>query len=275
MAVVLSSISSQSRLRSPLEACIACRQTGEELDLSNMSSIVGLLVRRQLESAEDPGQLAPRSQALGAGGLTQGWSYARWGKRAFDVVAGLLLLFLFAPAMLFLGLVVALDGGRPFISLRRLGRDGNHFACWKIRTMVMVAETRLAQILAQDPEAAAEWARDQKLVDDPRVTRLGKALRSTSLDELPQLWNVVRGDMSLVGPRPITDAEMVRYGEAGSSYISVRPGLTGLWQVQGRNSVSYDERVRLNVDYVSNLSFRADLSILLRTVGAVLNRTGR
>ena len=141
--------------------------------------------------------------------------------------------------------------------------------------MVVDAETRLAQILAQDPEAAAEWALDQKLVDDPRVTRLGKALRSTSLDELPQLWNVVRGDMSLVGPRPITDAEMVRYGDAGPYYISVRPGLTGLWQVQGRNSVSYDERVSLDVTYVSRLSFKNDISILFRTVGAVLNRTGR
>ena len=247
---------------------------GEELGLSNMSSIVGLLVRRQLESPEDPGQLAPRSQTLTPDGMTDSWSYAKFGKRAFDITAGLLLLFLFAPAILFLGLLVASDGGRPFISLRRLGRDGNHFACWKIRTMVVDAEARLAQILAQDPEAAAEWARDQKLVEDPRVTRLGKALRRTSLDELPQLWNVVRGDMSLVGPRPITDAEMVRYGDAGSYYISVRPGLTGLWQVQGRNSVSYDERVRLDVAYVSHLSFKCDLSILFRTVGAVLNRTG-
>jgi lipopolysaccharide/colanic/teichoic acid biosynthesis glycosyltransferase len=197
------------------------------------------------------------------------------GKRVFDITAGLLLLVLFAPAILLLGLLVSSDGGKPFISLRRVGRDGNHFACWKIRTMVVDAETRLAQILAQDPEAAAEWARDQKLVDDPRVTRLGKALRSTSLDELPQLWNVVRGDMSLVGPRPITDAEMVRYGDAGPYYISVRPGLTGLWQVQGRNSVSYDERVSLDVTYVSRLSFKNDISILFRTVGAVLNRTGR
>ena len=245
------------------------------MGLSNMSSIVGLLVRRQLESQEDSGQLAPRSQTLSVGKLSSSWSYARVGKRAFDITAGLLLLLLFAPAILLLGLLVSSDGGKPFISLRRVGRDGNHFACWKIRTMVVDAETRLAQILAQDPEAAAEWARDQKLVDDPRVTRLGKALRSTSLDELPQLWNVVRGDMSLVGPRPITDAEMVRYGDAGPYYISVRPGLTGLWQVQGRNSVSYDERVSLDVTYVSRLSFKNDISILFRTVGAVLNRTGR
>ncbi len=245
------------------------------MGLSNMSSIVGLLVRRQLESPENPGQLAPRSQTLSVGKLSRSWSYARVGKRVFDITAGLLLLVLFAPAILLLGLLVSSDGGKPFISLRRVGRDGNHFACWKIRTMVVDAETRLAQILAQDPEAAAEWARDQKLVDDPRVTRLGKALRSTSLDELPQLWNVVRGDMSLVGPRPITDAEMVRYGDAGPYYISVRPGLTGLWQVQGRNSVSYDERVSLDVTYVSRLSFKNDISILFRTVGAVLNRTGR
>jgi exopolysaccharide production protein ExoY len=240
-----------------------------------MSSIVGLLVRRNPETPEDHGPLPTRSHLAARDVVASRLSYARWGKRAFDVSAGLILLFMFLPAILFLGLIVATDGGRPFISLRRLGRHGRHFSCWKIRTMVVDAEVRLARILAQDPDAAAEWARDQKLVDDPRVTRLGRALRRTSLDELPQLWNIVRGDMSLVGPRPITDAEMVRYGEAASSYLSVRPGLTGLWQVQGRNSVSYDERVKLDVDYVSQLSLKDDLSILLRTVGAVLNRTGR
>jgi len=236
-----------------------------------MSSIVGL-VRRRLDLTEEPDQFeAPSDGAK----VSPRLSYEHVGKRVFDLLAGLVLLLLFAPAILFLGAIVALDGGKPFIGLRRVGRDGRHFRCWKIRTMILDADQRLAQILAQSPEAAAEWARDQKLADDPRVTWLGRSLRATSLDELPQLWNVVRGDMSLVGPRPVTDAEMVRYGDAASHYASVRPGITGLWQVQGRNDVSYDERVRLDVSYVSRLGLMQDISILFRTVGAVLKRTGR
>jgi lipopolysaccharide/colanic/teichoic acid biosynthesis glycosyltransferase len=237
-----------------------------------MSSIVELLVRRRLELAEHPDHLEVEPLARNEGSR---FSYESLGKRVFDLVAGLVLLLLFAPAILFIALIVSLDGGKPFIALKRVGQDGRDFRCWKIRTMVLDAEQRLAQILASDPEAAALWARDQKLADDPRVTWLGRSLRATSLDELPQLWNVVRGDMSLVGPRPVTDAEMVRYGEAASHYMSVRPGITGLWQVQGRNDVSYDERVRLDVSYISQLGFVQDISILVRTLGAVLKRTGR
>lgn len=241
-----------------------------------MSSIVGLLARRRMEPHDELEDFQARTYASQLGSMASQWGYAGTGKRAFDLTAAVLLLVIFAPAILFLAALVALlDGGKPFISLRRVGRDGRHFPCWKIRTMVVDAEARLKQLLAEDPEAAEEWARDQKLSNDPRVTWLGKVLRSTSLDELPQLWNVLRGEMSLVGPRPVTDAEMVRYGDASASYVSVRPGVTGLWQVQGRNSVSYDERVRLDVEYVSRLSFMSDLSILVRTVGAVLNRTGR
>jgi len=250
----------------------ARRQVGTSLGLSNMSSIVGLLVRRRLDLAEEPDQFETRTAVPR---VSSRYSYASLGKRTFDLLGSLVLLLLFAPAILFLGGIVALEGGKPFIGLRRVGHDGRHFRCWKIRTMVLDADERLAQLLSQSPEAAAEWARDQKLADDPRVTWLGRSLRATSLDELPQLWNVVRGDMSLVGPRPVTDAEMVRYGEAAAHYVSVRPGITGLWQVQGRNDVSYDERVRLDVSYVSQLGFTKDISILLRTVGAVLNRTGR
>lgn len=237
-----------------------------------MSSIVGLLVRRRLDISGGTDEFESASDV---GRVPSLLGYARLGKRAFDLAAGLVLLLLFAPAILFLAAIVALDGGKPFIGLRRVGRSGGHFRCWKIRTMVLDADQRLAQILAQDPEAAAEWARDQKLADDPRVTWIGRSLRATSLDELPQLWNVVRGDMSLVGPRPVTDAEMVRYGDSAAHYVSVRPGITGLWQVQGRNDVSYDERVRLDVSYVTHLGLVQDVSILFRTVGAVLKRTGR
>lgn len=237
-----------------------------------MSSIVEFLARRRLGVSED--QSSYRAMDFKAG-VAFRLSYRQSGKRAFDVLAALLLLIFFAPTILMLGAIVALDGGRPFISLRRVGRHGQHFQCLKVRTMVLDAERRLDQILANDPGAAEQWARACKLDHDPRVTWLGGALRSTSLDELPQLWNVVKGDMSLVGPRPITDAELVRYGEAGPIYVSVRPGLTGLWQVQGRNSVSYDERIRLDVSYVHDLSLWVDLKILLRTIGAVLSRTGR
>jgi lipopolysaccharide/colanic/teichoic acid biosynthesis glycosyltransferase len=140
--------------------------------------------------------------------------------------------------------------------------------------MVPEAEAKLEQILRKDAAAAAQWAQYQKIDNDPRVTRLGKVLRRTSLDELPQLWNVLRGDMSLVGPRPVTPAELSRYGSAASDYISVRPGVTGLWQVQGRNSLTYDDRVLLDQQYAQGLTLRRDLRILAMTVSTVLAGTG-
>jgi lipopolysaccharide/colanic/teichoic acid biosynthesis glycosyltransferase len=140
--------------------------------------------------------------------------------------------------------------------------------------MVPDAEARLDEVLRRDPTAAAQWAQYQKLDNDPRVTRLGHLLRRTSLDELPQLWNVLRGDMSLVGPRPVTRAELERYGSAASDYVSVRPGLTGLWQVEGRNALTYEERVAMDRRYARKLTFRQDLRILAKTVAVVLARTG-
>jgi lipopolysaccharide/colanic/teichoic acid biosynthesis glycosyltransferase len=140
--------------------------------------------------------------------------------------------------------------------------------------MVVDAETHLADHLDANPEAAREWHRDFKLRDDPRVTRLGRFLRKSSLDELPQLWNVLLGEMSFVGPRPIVTEELGYYGNAASRCFSVRPGVTGLWQVSGRNEVSYAERVQMDLDYVSSISLWRDLSILVRTFGAVLKRTG-
>ncbi len=202
------------------------------------------------------------------------FSYGRAGKRSFDLVAALILLPSVALLILLLAALVALDGGRPFFGHVRVGRGGQTFRCWKIRTMVPDAEARLTQLLATDPDAAAQWARDQKLLRDPRITWLGNFLRKTSLDELPQLWNVLRGEMSLVGPRPVTRVELGRYGEAASVYLSVRPGVTGLWQVQGRNSVQYDDRVRLDQQYVRQLALTQDLKILARTLSVVAARTG-
>jgi exopolysaccharide production protein ExoY len=200
--------------------------------------------------------------------------YVGWGKRCLDLIAVLVLLLPVALLLVSLFALVGVEGGRPIFGHTRVGRGGRTFRCWKIRTMVPDAEARLQEVLRTDPKAAAQWAQYRKLDNDPRVTRLGDVLRRTSLDELPQLWNVLRGDMSLVGPRPVTRAELAQYGSAGLDYISVRPGITGLWQVQGRNSLTYTERVRLDQRYVQELTFRQDLQILFKTVSVVFARTG-
>ena len=172
-------------------------------------------------------------------------------------------------------MIVALDGANPFFGHRRVGRDGRVFRCWKLRSMVPDAEARLARHLAENPAAAREWAAARKLSQDPRVTRVGRVLRRTSLDELPQVWNVLLGEMSLVGPRPVTTEELMRYGPARWAYLGVRPGITGLWQVRGRNRLSYAERVRLDAEYARDASLALDLGLLLRTVPAVLRLTGQ
>ena len=200
--------------------------------------------------------------------------YARLGKRLVDLVGVALILPFGLPLMAVLFVFASLDGGSPVFSHRRVGKDGRIFKCYKVRTMVLDAEHRLQKILNEDPAAAEEWAADFKLRNDPRITSIGRFLRKTSLDELPQLWNVIRGDMSLVGPRPVTEAEIPMYGHNADVYYSVRPGLTGIWQVSGRNSLSFAERVELDRNYATHLSLFADLKILLLTVPAVLHVTG-
>jgi undecaprenyl-phosphate galactose phosphotransferase len=189
------------------------------------------------------------------------------------VVAGVVLVFL-SPLLLAIAAYVKIDGGPALYGQTRIGRGGRHFRCWKFRTMVVDAEQQLKYLLASDAAAAAEWAATQKLTSDPRVTGVGSLLRRTSLDELPQLLNVLHGDMSLVGPRPIVDAEAVRYADDIATYCTVRPGVTGLWQVSGRSETTYARRVQLDVSYVNNWSLLRDLSILLRTIPAVLLRRG-
>lgn len=201
--------------------------------------------------------------------------YRNWGKRLFDLPLALVLLVFAAPALLVLAGLITLDGGRPVFAQLRVGRGGRLYPCYKLRTMAVDAEARLACLLETDPAAAAEWAENQKLSNDPRITRLGGLLRKTSLDELPQLWNVIRGDMSLIGPRPVLAEELKRYGADAESYIRLRPGITGAWQVSGRNSLSYDDRVRLDVEYERRLGFARDLWILIRTAKAVLWATGK
>ena len=202
--------------------------------------------------------------------------YRAFGKRALDLALGLALIPFALPIIGLIAILVRRDdGGAPFFGHTRVGREGAEFRCWKIRTMVPDAETRLAEHLAADPKAAAEWEAEVKLTHDPRITRLGAFLRKTSLDELPQLWNVLKGDMSFVGPRPVPKKELEKYGAFKPSYLAVRPGITGLWQVSGRNEVSYAERVQLDVDYHRNHDLAMDLGILVRTAGVVLRPTGK
>ncbi|MCA8958388.1 MAG: sugar transferase, partial [Planctomycetes bacterium] len=164
--------------------------------------------------------------------------------------------------------------GPVLFAHRRLGRDGRWFSVWKFRTMVIDADRKLAEYLAEHPELQREWQETHKLKSDPRITRVGRFLRRSSLDELPQIWSVLTGRMSLVGPRPIVADEVVKYGDAYALYTSVPPGITGLWQVSGRNNTTYPQRVALDAAYVRNWSIWLDLYVLYRTVKTVLRREG-
>jgi lipopolysaccharide/colanic/teichoic acid biosynthesis glycosyltransferase len=196
-------------------------------------------------------------------------------KRALDIIGAGLGFVVLSPFFLIVALMVRADGGPAFFAHQRVGRGGKLFGCLKFRSMVIDSQARLEALLVNDPAARAEWEATRKLKNDPRITRIGRFLRSTSLDELPQLINVLRGEMSLVGPRPVQVAEIDRYyGASAAHYMAVRPGITGLWQVSGRSETSYESRVALDVSYVSRPSMLADLSILLRTPVAVLSRRG-
>jgi exopolysaccharide production protein ExoY len=196
-------------------------------------------------------------------------------ERHLNQAGAFVLLLLAAPLMLLVAWLIWRRDGAPILFAHyRVGRNGELFKCLKFRSMYRDSERMLQELLLSDPAARAEWERDQKLSRDPRVTPVGHFLRKTSLDELPQLINVLRGEMSLVGPRPITTGELARYGAARWHYLSVTPGMTGLWQVSGRNNTTYDERVALDRRYVEERSVGLDLSILWRTLGVVLARDG-
>lgn len=198
----------------------------------------------------------------------------RFFKFTFDFIVAFILLLLVLPVYLILYVLIALDGGQPIYGHRRIGQNGREFNCLKFRSMAKNSDELLKHLLETDPAAAAEWQETQKLRNDPRITRLGHFIRKTSLDELPQLINVLRGDMSLVGPRPIVQAEIHHYGENFEYYTAIRPGITGLWQVSGRSDTGYAERVQLDRWYVRNWTLWHDVAILAKTLPAVFLRRG-
>ena len=195
-------------------------------------------------------------------------------KRTIDIVGASSLLIAMSPILLVMGAIVMSDGGRPVFGHLRVGRNGRKFRCLKFRSMVTGADVVLKHLLATDPKAREEWERDFKLKNDIRITPIGRLLRRTSLDELPQLWNVLRGDMSLVGPRPIVDEELARYGADVHYSLETKPGMTGLWQVSGRNDVDYATRVSLDVSYAKDCSLSLDILILLKTFKVIFKRDG-
>jgi Undecaprenyl-phosphate galactose phosphotransferase WbaP len=195
-------------------------------------------------------------------------------KRLLDVIGAVVLGMVFAPLMLVIFFLMRKGDGSVIYRHWRVGRGGQMFSCLKFRTMVPNADQVLRDLLESDPELQAEWVRDHKLRHDPRVTRLGRFLRRTSLDELPQLLNVLRGEMSLVGPRPVIREELLRYGRSVGTYLAAKPGITGLWQVTGRNDTDYRRRVVLDTYYVRNQNLLLDLYILAKTTGVVLGGNG-
>lgn len=193
-------------------------------------------------------------------------------KRVLDVAAIVVAAPIVLPLIAGLAFAVARDGSTAFYSQLRVGKDGRHFRMWKLRSMIDDADARLADHLAACPDARREWESTQKLKRDPRITPFGHFLRRSSLDELPQLWNVLRGDMSLVGPRPMMLMQQSMY--PGTAYYAVRPGITGFWQTAGRNKTTFDARAVFDTEYEAKLSLFTDLKILLRTVSVVARGTG-
>lgn len=200
---------------------------------------------------------------------------ALWLARTFDIVLSLLAIMVFLPFLLVAAIAIKVSAPGPVLFMQqRVGRHGKLFQCLKFRSMVVNSQDVLEHLLKTSPAARIEWERDQKLRSDPRITPIGSLLRKSSLDELPQLFNILAGHMSVVGPRPIVEAEIPRYGRRFVAYCSVRPGLTGLWQVSGRNEISYEARVRLDSRYARRKSTLYDVAICFRTVPAVLASRG-
>ena len=238
-----------------------------------------LLLQQSGEVFADAGatgfSFVPSNEALHSSNLKASlpfeWRSGSSLKRGIDIFISAAMLVLLAPLMFMVALIVYASMGGPVIfSHERVGFRGKRFRCYKFRTMVKDANNRLTHHLANTPEAFAEWQATHKLRNDPRITRLGKLLRKSSIDELPQLFNILRGDMTCVGPRPVTAEELRnRYGRSARHYLRVRPGLTGLWQVSGRSNTSYQDRIVLDRSYVMSWSLWLDLKILAKTTSVV------
>ncbi|CAI0772249.1 undecaprenyl-phosphate galactose phosphotransferase WbaP [Serratia liquefaciens] len=195
-------------------------------------------------------------------------------KRTFDIIGSSFMIVALLPVLGFLAYKVSRDGGKPIYGHERVGREGKKFKCLKFRSMVLNSQEVLKEMLDRDPSARDEWSKDFKLKNDPRITKIGAFIRKTSLDELPQLWNVLIGEMSLVGPRPVIEDELERYAGDVDYYLMAKPGMTGLWQVSGRNDIDYDTRVYFDAWYVKNWALWNDIAILFKTIGVVLKRDG-
>lgn len=197
-------------------------------------------------------------------------------KRVFDVLFSSLMLFILSPLLFLIALVIRLSSkGKVIYAQERIGRGGRTFKCFKFRTMYPDADTRLNTLLKENPSLKLEWENQHKLKRDPRITPIGIVLRKTSLDELPQFWNVLKGDLSVVGPRPVVHEEMVKhYGMKAAKILSVRPGLTGIWQVSGRNDSSYSTRIQLDEKYVDNHCLALDLKLILKTIPKMILTKG-
>ena len=198
--------------------------------------------------------------------------YRGFFKRVLDLFAVAILVVPVSIVVLIAAVAISLNGGSPFYRQQRVGKNGREFSMLKLRSMVADADTILSDYLAQNPEARAEWDEKQKLRTDPRITSVGRFIRKTSLDELPQLWNVLKGDMSLVGPRPMMPCQQEIY--PGRCYYEMRPGITGLWQVSERNETSFAQRAFYDSQYLDELSLKSDLTLMVKTVSVVLRANG-
>ncbi len=203
--------------------------------------------------------------------------YVSVGKRILDIIAVLAAIPIILPVVLITWSAAYFSGGHGFYGQNRVGRHGRIFRCWKIRTMAIESDNILSELLQSNPDAAREWQKSQKLQNDPRITRFGHFLRASSIDELPQIWNILMGDMSLIGPRPFTVNQKCLYDASSprKSYYDLRPGLSGLWQVYSRNDGEFSDRVSSDEEYADNISLVYDVKIALRTIGVVLRATGK
>jgi len=249
---------------------------GVSIAYSSGNNIVSNIWGRKVLNMEiSPKTITPETHMLASPSLARDeQSLQRAAKIGLDLVLSICIIFLLLPLLLVVAFIVSLDGGPVLYRHKRIGRHGREFKCLKFRTMVTEADQVLANLLMSDPSATLEWANTRKLRCDPRITSVGRFLRQTSLDELPQIFNVLRLEMSLVGPRPIVEQELDRYGPHVQSYYHSRPGITGLWQVSGRSNTTYGRRVELDTWYVRHWTLWLDIKILIKTVPAVLFQDG-